>query len=1069
MVSMFIRKTTVCMAITVFAFFLSCVDTPPNPYSAGNTTAHLVLKNSQRKVGLVSVEDSVGKQLAIGVYRYLPNNFDSVRIEVSSPTSTEIRDTVLYTFSSPLTFDTLWQPITFPSAGTFSVVVSAFGSIAIAGKIFSDSATIIIHGRPIPDTSNHPPIDSMPSDPSFDHQKPKLRLITPGKDSGSVNSASIMIAVTAKDESGITSVICSIGDSLFAVQQSDSIYSAAITGLIANQYSKVRFIATDGSNNGNKETLFIVIKYDPTMTDNKKPTMIRKTPAKDSGVVSSASASVSVSVKAYDENGITSVTCSVGDSLFAVQRSDSIFSATITGFVANQFNKIRFIATDASSNGNKETLFVSLKYDPTILDNVAPAITKTNGPASGSIVATASVSYEFTVIDDSGVDSVFWGLNGARQSVMTATSGGKYTLNAVLNAPHANKIVVYAMDLSSNHNRDSLTLTLDYNRPPVAIAQTSLTTKREVALACTLKATDPESDPLSSWTLTAPGHGGISASRPNFVYTPQAGFEGKDTMRFTVSDGMAVSDTSLIIITVNANNIAPVIMTQPVSISVDQSKNATFSATINTDVYPQPNYIRWVHNNTDTVPGQTTLTCIIAGTQYKDSGNYKVVVRNFANTTESDNNAKLTIRDKTPPLIHLSGDSEIIIMVNGSWNDPGATANDDKDGPLSVTSISVPQFSINKIGKYIFTYSAADAAGNGTKITRIVHVEGWTPIGTISSADLSGMVVANDSVLYIGYIASGSPFGIGTIATYKNGTFQTIGATIAQTAELSLALSHDRNSVFFTTFDVNDSSNNLRRINGITNWTSISENNGAMSGYRVDLFIGKTDIFVAENSVAFEYRSGIKKLSGSLWDSVTVNEDNQLCESSRNSMQKMSCVTDNGAIYSLSCHGDYPICNKYSNGKWSPGAGSDSIIAYEGISSEIANHQILSKGNDVYAGVTLSNGQSNPTIWRLRNGIWTKLRSMAQDVNGRGNGFCMTFSSDGTLYAAKAEGNSGNSITVRSYNETMGYWENVPTIGPSTAFQAGCDQVTIAAGRNVCYVAIQSGSEITVWQWKRQI
>jgi hypothetical protein len=138
---------------------------------------------------------------------------------------------------------------------------------------------------------------------------------------------------------------------------------------------------------------------------------------------------------------------------------------------------------------------------------------------------------------------------------------------------------------------------------------------------------------------------------------------------------------------------------------------------------------------------------------------------------------------------------------------------------------------------------------------------------------------------------------------------------------------------------------------------------------------------------------------------------------------------------------------------------------------DITNAQILAKGNDVYAGFTYGvNIKSSPSVYCLKSGAssWTSLRSMAQDPNRDGNGFHITVSNSGQLFAARSEGADGKDITVRSYNETTTYWDNVPSVGMGAAFRADCQDVSIAAGTDICYVAVQSGSDVVIWQWKRQ-
>ena len=81
--------------------------------------------------------------------------------------------------------------------------------------------------------------------------------------------------------------------------------------------------------------------------------------------------------------------------------------------------------------------------------------------------------------------------------------------------------------------------------------------------------------------------------------------------------------------------------------------------------------------------------------------------------------------DTTPPVITLNGSSSEqqslpTIAGNGSYSDPGATANDDEDGAITVTVSGTVD--ANTKGAYTLTYSATDAAGNTATDTRTVSI-----------------------------------------------------------------------------------------------------------------------------------------------------------------------------------------------------------------------------------------------------------------------------------------------------------------------------------------------------------
>lgn len=79
--------------------------------------------------------------------------------------------------------------------------------------------------------------------------------------------------------------------------------------------------------------------------------------------------------------------------------------------------------------------------------------------------------------------------------------------------------------------------------------------------------------------------------------------------------------------------------------------------------------------------------------------------------------------DTVPPVISLNGSASVTISLNSSYSDAGATANDDEDGSINVTSdASNTNPDVNTAGTYTITYTATDAAGNASTETRTVIV-----------------------------------------------------------------------------------------------------------------------------------------------------------------------------------------------------------------------------------------------------------------------------------------------------------------------------------------------------------
>ena len=109
--------------------------------------------------------------------------------------------------------------------------------------------------------------------------------------------------------------------------------------------------------------------------------------------------------------------------------------------------------------------------------------------------------------------------------------------------------------------------------------------------------------------------------------------------------------------------------------------------------------------------------------------------------------------DTSDPVVTLKGSATEKVVLNTPWTDPGATAEDDKDGVLTATPSKVVD--VNKAGVYQIVYSATDAAGNTGTDTRTVTVYNeaeavWA--GTYSKAsetDANGLYTYNAAKPFI--------------------------------------------------------------------------------------------------------------------------------------------------------------------------------------------------------------------------------------------------------------------------------------------------------------------------------
>ncbi len=78
--------------------------------------------------------------------------------------------------------------------------------------------------------------------------------------------------------------------------------------------------------------------------------------------------------------------------------------------------------------------------------------------------------------------------------------------------------------------------------------------------------------------------------------------------------------------------------------------------------------------------------------------------------------------DTSAPIVTVTGSTDVLSILNAAYTDPSATAKDDKDAAVTVTSDFSTVFNKDLAGTYKITYTATDAAGNVGTGVRFIEV-----------------------------------------------------------------------------------------------------------------------------------------------------------------------------------------------------------------------------------------------------------------------------------------------------------------------------------------------------------
>ena len=104
----------------------------------------------------------------------------------------------------------------------------------------------------------------------------------------------------------------------------------------------------------------------------------------------------------------------------------------------------------------------------------------------------------------------------------------------------------------------------------------------------------------------------------------------------------------------------------------------------------------------------------------------------------------VVIRDNTPPVISLIGDTEITIQAGTLFEDPGVSVSDNYDSDLDAVLEITGEVDETALGDYVITYNVNDTSGNAAQsVIRTVSVIDTTP-----------------PVITVSYTESTTPYGV---------------------------------------------------------------------------------------------------------------------------------------------------------------------------------------------------------------------------------------------------------------------------------------------------------------------
>jgi large repetitive protein len=356
----------------------------------------------------------------------------------------------------------------------------------------------------------------------------------------------------------------------------------------------------------------------------------------------------------------------------------------------------------------------------TDLDNATLTYSATGLPAGLSINATTGV------------------ITGTIDRSASQTGGGNYA------------VVVTARDAGGLTATQSFGWTVT-NPAPVAANDAASTSEDTSVSNIVVLANDgdPDGDPLSVTTASAANGTVTINANGTLNYTPNANFNGSDTITYTISDGQGGTSTAQVIVTVAPVNDAPVrVGTLPAQTNLDAVAVSVATATAFTDV----DNATLTYSATGLPAGLTinTTTGMISGTIDRSAsqtagGVYNIVVTaTDAGGLSATQPFTWTVTNPAPVATNDSAttneDTAVTIPVLANDSDP--------DGdPLTVTTATAPNGTVSIGAGGVLTYTP-NANFNGTDTITYTISDGQG--GTSTARVTVTIAPVNDAPITLG-------------------------------------------------------------------------------------------------------------------------------------------------------------------------------------------------------------------------------------------------------------------------------------------------------------------------------
>ncbi len=356
------------------------------------------------------------------------------------------------------------------------------------------------------------------------------------------------------------------------------------------------------------------------------------------------------------------------------------------------------------------------------------------------------------------ITSVSAPLNG---TVVVLSSG---QLRYIPNANYAGQEILTYIISDGNGGTASANVVIRItNRSPIAVADMASTfVNALVTIAVLTNDTEPDSQPLTVQSATAPAHGTVLINANGTLqYKPVGGYAGTDIFSYTINDG--VGGVSIATVTITITNRVPIAVNDAASTFVN---TAVAIPVLNNDSDPDGSPLAV---SSATLPAHGTVIINANGTisytptaGYVGADSFSYVISDGSGGTATAT-VTITVGNRNPIAVNDVAstvlNTAVVIAVLANDSDPDAQA-------LAISSVSMPVHGtavINAngtatytptagyLGADSFTYSISDGGGGTATATVTIAVGNRNPVAvndianTLLNTPVVIAVLANDS------------------------------------------------------------------------------------------------------------------------------------------------------------------------------------------------------------------------------------------------------------------------------------------------------------------------------------